>query len=140
MGLELKINDHTKKISKQLDKNMRTRFTDVVLDLKRISSQSAPHDTGHLEKNKHTIKQGSGSMHGEVWFEATNNGFDYAEWTHEKSYKLGKQSERKARGKSKYASGSVPVGRGFLRNAVELAEDGYIEHIADGFKQSLKGK
>lgn len=138
MGTGVNIIDNTKKIGDSINKSMTDAFVDIVLDVKRVSSQSAPHDSGKLEKNKHTIKTGGGKLEGEVWFEAENEGFDYAKWTHNGDYELGEQSKRKTPGKSKYGNGSVPVGPGYLSNTIEQSRKGYMEHLEEVFGQFIE--
>lgn len=138
MSSGVKIVDNTKKVDKRINKAMRNAFTDVVLDVKRVSSASAPHDSGFLEKNKHTIKNRKGTLVGEVSFEAKNDGFDYAEWTHNADYDLGEKSKRKGGGKSKYGSGSIPVGKNYLGNTVEMSEKGYMEYLTEAFIGSVE--
>lgn len=138
MAVSVKINDFTDKVGSDVEKNVKESFKDVVLDLKRVSSAAAPHDTGKLEKNKYRIKASSKGLTGEVYFKAKRKNFDYAEFTHNAEYNLGEKSKRKSGGKSKFASGSIDVGKGYLTNTLESSQDGYIEHIADSYGKALR--
>lgn len=137
MGVTIKINDGTDRIAKVIDKNVKDSFEDIILDLKRTSSASAPHDSGFLEKNKYRIKTSSKGLVGEVYFVSKKKGFDYAEWTHNADYNLGEKSKRKAGGKSKFASGSIPVGKAYLARTVTQSTDGYLEHIAKAYGEAI---
>lgn len=138
MGIKVDVTDNTGKISNQMFKNLKQAVTDVTLDIKRVSSASAPHKSGFLEKNTHDIQAGADFIEGSVSFKAVNKGFDYAEWTHNADYNLGEKSKRKSGGKSRYGSGSVPVGKGYLKNTVENGRAGYREHIIKAFGDAYK--
>lgn len=130
--------DRSKLLNGKVKKGMRDAMTDVVLDVKRVASMSAPHATGYLEKTaQHEIAVGSQGIEGSVGFSAVQNGFNYAQWTHDASYELGEKSKRKSGGKSKFGSGRVPVGRGYLENALEMNKAGYMEHLQQAYTDAL---
>jgi len=130
--------DRSKLLSKRVKKDMRNAMTDVVLDMKRVASMSAPHDTGLLERSaQHEVFVGSQGIEGTVGFNAVNKGFNYAQWTHDKSYELGEKSKRKTGGQSRFGSGRVPVGKGYLENALEKNRAGYMEHLQEAYTNSL---
>lgn len=138
MGITVNVTNNTDKMSKTIDRNIKDGFTDIVLDLQRTSSAAAPHKEGFLEKNKYRIKTSTSGLTGEVYFVAKRKKFDYAVWTHNANYNLGEKSKRKQGGKSKFASGVVPVGKGYLTNAVTSSEDGYIKHITEAYRKAVK--
>jgi hypothetical protein len=130
--------DKSKLINKKVKKAMRDAMTDITLDMKRVASLSAPHDTGFLEKNaEHEVYVGSQYIEGTVGFSAMRKGFNYAEWTHNEDYELGEKSKRKKGGKSKFGSGRVPVGKGYLENALKQNEAGYLQHLQDAYRDAL---
>lgn len=129
----------TKLLNSKIKRNLTDAIVDVTLDLKRVASASAPHDTGYLEKNaQHEIYTSGAYIEGTVGFSAIENGFNYAEWTHDKDYELGEKSAKKKGGKSRFGSGVVPVGKGYLKNALENNRNGYMSHIEDKYKEALK--
>lgn len=140
MGVKVKVTDHTRKINKQFKKEAKHAFEDVVLDIKRVSSESAPHLTGHLENNRVSFYDAGYSA--DIKFKAISKSggkaFDYAKWTHGADYKLGDKSARKPGGKSKFGS-SVPVGPGYLSNTVANGEKGYYKHLGSAFKSVFRG-
>lgn len=130
--------DKSKLLANKVKKDMRGAVLDVTLDLKRVASKAAPHDTGYLEKSgQHRVFVASGYVEGSVGFSAMHKGFNYAEWTHDETYKLGKKSAKKKGGKSKYGSGTVPVGTGYLEKALDMNERGYMQYLEDRYRQSL---
>lgn len=130
--------DRSKLLNKRVRRGMQDAMTDVVLDLKRVASMSAPHKTGFLEKNaQHEIFVGSQGIEGSVGFSAVERGFNYAKWTHDEDYELGEKSKRKSGGQSKFGSGRVPVGKGYLENALEMNREGYLRHLQDAYTNSL---
>lgn len=130
--------DNTKALSGKVKKSMNNAMTDVVLDVKRVASMSAPHDTGFLEKSAtHQVFTGSQGIEGTVGFSAVDHGFNYAKWTHDEQYKLGEKSKKKKGGKSKFGGGSVPVGRGYLDNALKFNEAGYMDHLREAYHSAL---
>lgn len=138
MKVSVDVRERFTDMSKAIDRNLTENLKDVVLDVKRVSSQSAPHKTGKLEKNYHRYSKRGDTLTGEIYFNATNKGFDYAEWTHNGNYELGERSLRKRGGSSKFISGTVPVGAGYLSNTVERGADGYLKHLTDGFNDAIK--
>lgn len=116
---------------------MQEALKDVILDVKRVSSESAPHKSGYLEKNRYTVSQGRGQLEGTVSFRARNKKFDYARWTHDERYNLGEKSLRKSGGSSKYGSGTIPVGTGYLSNTIKNNEKGYLNYFDEVYKKTL---
>lgn len=137
--MKVKSVDMSAKIRKAVINNMTDAIVDVTLDLKRVASKSAPHDTGFLEKNaKHEIYASDTTAEGSVSFSAIEDGFNYAEWTHNADYELGDKSAKKQGGKSRFGSGIVPVGKGYLENALQTNKQGYMKHIEDKYREALR--
>lgn len=138
MGVKVEIKDRAKRIGKNIDNGMRDAFTDVILDVKRVSSESAPHRTGFLENNRYSIEEKSSGFVGYVGFEArSKRNFDYATWTHDADYNLGEKSRRKRGGASSFGNGIVPVGKGYLQNTVDRNSRGYLDFLDEAYKASL---
>lgn len=139
MGVSVRFKDDTKLYENNITTGVENAFRSVVLDVKRVSSQSAPHKTGFLENNRHVFANRGGSLEAYVGFSArSKQGFDYATWTHEKKYNLGAGSKAKLGGKSKYGGGVVPVGTGYLRKTIEQNSAGYLEHIEKQLKKAMQ--
>lgn len=137
--MSVKSIDRTSLIRKAVKNNMTDAIVDVTLDLKRVASKSAPHDSGFLEKSaKHEIYVSGVSAEGTVSFSAIEDGFNYAEWTHNADYELGEKSTKKKGGKSKFGSGTVPVGKGYLDNALQNNKQGYMRHIEDKYREAFR--
>lgn len=134
MAIKINIKDYTGKVAEELPKAGKEALVDVVSDIKRVSSDSAPFKDGDLQKNRYRTQIGKNSMSGTVAFEAFNKGFDYARWTHNMTYNLGEGSRKKSGGTSKFGSGTIKVGTGYLKNTVETFEKGYKKHIEDAIK------
>lgn len=131
--------DRSQLLNKKVKKAMKEAMLDVTLDLKRVASASAPHDTGYLEKNaQHEVYVGSQYLEGTVGFSAVEKGFNYAEWTHDNKYNLGAKSAKKKGGRSKFGSGIVPVGQGYLENALNNNKQGYLDHIKDKYREAIQ--
>lgn len=105
-------------------------LTDCTIDLLSTAQKRAPYKEGTLEQNG-AKKVNTNTMVGEVSFRAINRGFNYARQMDTKKYNLGKQSKRKSPAKSKFCSGSLPVGTGFLTDTAKRCANGYQEHIND---------
>lgn len=139
MRFDVSHRDVTDRIARNIETAMKTAMTDVVFDLKRTASMAAPHDTGYLERSaQHTVRVTPESISGTVGFSAVEKGFNYAQWTHDKTYNLGEKSERKQGGNSVFGSGTVPVGTGYLKNALENNREGYMKYLADAYKEAVK--
>jgi hypothetical protein len=131
--------DNSKLLDKKINKALKDAVLDVTLDLKRVASASAPKDTGFLEKSaQHEVVATSEYIEGTVGFSAVENGFNYAEWTHNEDYKLGEKSKRKRGGKSRFGVGTVPVGKGYLKNALEMNEQGYLDYIKQKYREAVE--
>lgn len=125
------------KVSKAMLRNGKTSFDTVSTDVKRVSAGAAPKKTGFLEKNHLNVEYNRDKWVAHIYFKATNRGFDYADWTHEAHYNLGKRSRQKPGGNSRF-TGHVPVGRKYLENTVEQGRNSYQDHIIDKIIESTK--
>lgn len=124
-----------------LQNELNEAVEDIVLDIKRVSSESAPHKTGLLEKSvTYSVKeQKSGRISGAIQYKIKKGGLDYSVKMHEGFYKLGPISKQKPGGKSKFAGGkTVPVGRKYLENTVLYGQDGYAKHLEDAINKAIK--
>ena len=131
--------DNSKLMNGKVKKAMRGAMLDVTLDLKRVASSSAPHLTGYLSKTaQHEVFVASQYVEGTVGFSAVEDGFNYAQWTHDEQYELGEKSAKKKGGKSKFGSGTVPVGTGYLENALEQNKAGYLRHLQEAYLNALR--
>jgi len=137
MAVNVKFTNRTKQAARALEKESQKAFIDVVNDIKRVSSDAAPFKTGVLERNRLDTTIGKDSMKGTISFEAFNRGFNYAIWTHNENYNLGEGSLKKRGGSSKFGSGTVPVGTGYLENTVEYFRDDYINHLETTIKETV---
>ncbi|MEH7117211.1 hypothetical protein V7128_07285 [Neobacillus vireti] len=131
--------DNSRLLERKVKSAMKDAVLDVTLDMKRVASASAPHDTGFLEKSaQHEVFVTNQSVEGTVGFSAVHDGFDYARWTHDEEYNLGEKSARKRGGKSRFGNGgTVPVGKGYLENALEMNKQGYLQYLEQKYKESL---
>ena len=136
--MNLKTTNNAKQVATAINRSIQDAIVDVTLDLKRVSSASAPMDEGFLQKNTHAFNFTNDVAEGYVGFQAVENGFDYATWTHDEDYNLGEQSQAKKGGSSVFGSGTVPVGKGYLGNAVSKFEKGYLDYIQKAVKEATK--
>lgn len=140
MGANVRITNNIGRLTKSIKGGMTEAFEDVVLDVERVSSNSAPHKTGFLEKNNVRQLSKGLNLEAEVVFKAFSDGkkpFNYAEKMHDGQYNLGPGSKRKPGGTLAFGGGTVPVGPGFLENAVVKGGPGYMEHLQKGLNSSL---
>lgn len=116
---------------------------DVIrMDLVRTSSGLAPLDKGHLE-NSYTQKTKnvpSKKAEFEVSFSAFNDGFNYAEWTHNADYNLGVKSQAKRPARSRFSNTSFTVGKGYLLKVAEACQEGWQKFIHDSIQKNLDSK
>lgn len=140
MSMRVDFSDRSTQVSRRIVQAMKDAMTDVTLDLKRVASQSAPHDTGYLERNaSHSISVGRDKLEGVVGFSAVENGFNYAQWTHDKQYNLGEKSAMKTGGRSGIGGGGmIPVGTGYLKNTLEKNKRGYIEYLKQSYREAIR--
>lgn len=113
---------------------------DVIrMDLVRTSSGLAPVKEGILE-NSYTEKTSNTNTKAEfsISYAAFNDGFNYAEWTHNREYKLGEKSAKKRPAKSRFANKSFKVGKNYLFGVADACKDGYGNFITKYVNKELK--
>lgn len=127
-----------KKVQKAAHKGME----DVTDDLARTASETAPHKKGTLEKSydKDVKWTSNKTIVGEVTFSIKERGksgdFNYALWTHESNYKLGKDSLSKPGGMG-MSRQRYPVGNKYLERPLKGESDAYKKHIAETIRKEL---
>lgn len=128
------------KISDEVDDVLREVVADITNDLLATAQARAPKDGGDLEQ--------SGSMtvnptkkEGNVSFYAARRGYNYARKMDQDTYNLGEMSKRKSAAKSKFYTGSLPVGTGFLSDTADKfnknAKSGYVKYIDEQIKKVI---
>lgn len=107
-------------------------------DLNRVASEAAPLDEGKLEMSgSHSTSVNGSTIIGTVGFSAYNKDFNYAIWTHEENYNLGKRSRKKSGG-SGMSGKSYDVGKGYLIRPFRGEAKTYRGVIQDGVKKGLQ--
>jgi hypothetical protein len=107
-------------------------------DLERVASETTPYDEGDLEMGGfHGVDIAGAKIEGWVGFEAFNQEFNYAIWTHEETYKLGEGSQSKSGG-SGMSGKSYPVGNKYLTRPHEGEAPAYRKLIEQEIKDALK--
>lgn len=131
--IKIKSTVNLKGTGKQIERNALLGLQDVLDDLVRTSSQSAPHDEGVLEKS--WTKQITNNV-GTVSYSVKKKGgkdkkfgnFNYALKMHEDQYNLGEKSLQKAGGVG-MSGKQYPVGTDYLGGVLKGEEATYIKHI-----------
>jgi hypothetical protein len=119
------------------DKGMKAMKASMQ-DLNRVASEAAPLDEGVLEMSGTNSATANGTrIVGEVGFEAWNEDFNYAIWTHEEDYNLGKRSAKKSGGAG-LSGKSYEVGKGYLIRPFEGEASTYRGLIESEIKDGLK--
>lgn len=142
MDVEL-IHDNRKIISKAVSRGAKKAMTDVVNNLAKASSGSAPQDKSILEDawTKEVGYDSTFRLFGKVSYNVLEHGadgdFNYAIAMHEGNYELGEGSLSKSGGKG-MSGRTYPVGKHFLTGVLEGEEDTYIDHMEKGIKKQLK--
>lgn len=120
-------------------------MNDCMTDLVRVSSEAAPLDDGVLEMSgEKSVRAEGASIIGNVRYEAWNDhknrsyDFNYAIWTHEEEYNLGKRSASKSSAKG-MSGKSYPVGRQYLKAPFMGEVQYYRDTIEQQVKAVLKG-
>lgn len=131
---ELPLIQQSKKITNTVERCIGN-YTD---DLLAVSTSRTPVDEGNLETSgSKKVTKGS-SITGEVSFNATNKGFNYAVKMHEGTYKLGVKSRGKKAMRSKYANRSFSVGSKYLVGTALSCEKGYTKDLNEEIGKVLK--
>jgi hypothetical protein len=122
--------------------SFKKAMEEICEDAKAQSEGMTPHKTGYLET--HTTKRWFERRDSACWFEIQfiahnpRDGFDYAKWTNDETYNLGKGSLRKRPYKGKFAKGVLKVGNHYIERTIEACEDNWEKHILKGVKYALK--
>jgi hypothetical protein len=106
---------------------------DIQEDALKVSKSIAPKDSGDLEKSISSRKyRKKGKI---AWFSlkatAENKGFDYAEWTHDKTYNLGKKSRAKRPQRSRFSNHGFRVGKGYMSQVPDALEGDWTKFMQD---------
>ncbi|MDF2612544.1 MAG: hypothetical protein K0S71_330 [Clostridia bacterium] len=127
--------DNSKQFLAELDRALQSAMQDVVNDLARTSSGAAPIDRGVLQGSyDKEVKKVGGRYAGTVKYIVKENGFNYASYMHEGTYKLGKSSLQK--GSVRGMSGkSYKVGNKFLTRVIDGEHRAYTEHVSKVIKK-----
>ena len=118
-------------IRPKISKAIKNSIKSCGVDLLRVAKERTPYKSGDLEKSGSlTMNVGATVVTAKVGFNIVNEGFNYAVWTNNKTYKLGKLSkETKSGGRSAMYSGTLPVGTGYLTDTAEKCKAGYEEYV-----------
>jgi hypothetical protein len=138
-NLHIKIlQDNRRLISKKASEGAKTAMKDVVDNLVKASSGSAPHDKGILEDSwSKEIGYNGNKLFGKVSYSVVGEGgFNYAIAMHEGNYNLGEGSRGKSGGKG-MSGKTYPVGKHFLTGVAEGEAQAYSEHMEKGIKNQL---
>lgn len=125
--------------SRQAQQVYKQSLNEIMDDLVRTSSASAPHKTGTLEQSwsKELKVQGS-EPYGIVSYSASSRGgngnYNYALKMHEGGYELGERSKAKSGGTG-MSGRHYPVGAGFLGGVLQGEEQAYKNHIEQALRQ-----
>jgi hypothetical protein len=137
------LKDNKKLISNLASLGAKTAMTDIVNNLAKASSGSAPHDKGILD-DSWTTEVGYDStfrLGGKVSYNVSESGsngnYNYAVKMHEGNYNLGEGSRKKPGGKG-MSGKSYPVGKHFLTGVLAGEKDTYTKHLEKGIKNKLK--
>jgi hypothetical protein len=137
--MNVKINtSRMNQISKNISKALEVGVNDVIDDLVRTSSETAPHDKGILEKSHaKAVTVAKTKVEGTVEYSAIENGYNYAVRMHEDTtYNLGEKSLKKGGGTG--MSGThYEVGDHFLTRPLEGESETYKNHIANMVKTEI---
>jgi hypothetical protein len=140
---EVKINSNRfKAYTNKSRKVYQQALDDVLDDLVRTSSESAPHEEGILEKSwsKETKFKGSkpfGVVSYSVKKKSGKGNFNYALKMHEENYNLGVGSRLKSGGTG-MSGRTYKVGTGYLGDVLKGEEKAYKNHIQSELRKFSK--
>lgn len=119
---------------------VRDCMDDIKDDVLAVSKSLAPKKTGKLESSARTRKKyvNLESCSFSITFKGNNKGFDYATWTHDKDYKLGVGSMAKQPKKSRFAKGTLRVGKGYMSQVIESSDKEWLRFISQNVDRKLK--
>lgn len=126
-------------IEKQEWDNIVRAVEDVRQDIETVGKANAPRKTGKLEnsiRSTRRIFKGK-SINIGVSAQATNGGFDYAQWTHDSDYNLGQISRMKSGGRSRFGK-SFRVGKDYLQGILDSLDDKYLDHIEKAVNKAIE--
>lgn len=132
-----------KRVRAAFEKTLESAMHDVIDDLVRVSSETAPHDHGVLEKSwSKDIRWQGGTIVGTVEYSvkesnASGGQANYALWTHEYDYNLGEGSLAKPGGTG-MSGRHYDVGNKYLTRPLEGEKDAYKEHIKKRLRKVIK--
>ena len=126
--------------SKAVFEAVKDAMDDIKDDVVAVSSSLAPHKTGKLE-NSHFARRSYVNLEKctfSVRYKGDNKGFDYATEMHDGNYNLGEGSLAKRPAHSRFARGSLHVGRGYLSQVIEASQGQWDEFILENVKRKLR--
>lgn len=109
-------------------------------DVSTVSRSLTPRKSGQLEESQYVRRyyKNLDKCYFTVSYRRTNKGFDVAKWTHDADYNLGAGSRAKRPVRSKFASGSLRVGQGYLSQVVKSSEDAWTIYINANVAKNLR--
>ncbi|MBC9785104.1 hypothetical protein H1S01_11355 [Heliobacterium chlorum] len=130
MGAKITFNDQVlRRVQQKVNAELRQSVNDCMDDLVRVSSETAPHDRGILDKSfSKEVTAGAESVTGVVEYVVREKNFNYAIIMHEGEYRLGESSEQKPGGVG-MSETHYPVGNKFLTRPLEGEREAYKKHI-----------
>lgn len=140
LKIEAKGLEMFKDITEVIYNAVKDAMDDIKEDAVKTASGSAPVKTGKLEKSYFVrsknvpLKRCDFSLS----FKAVNKGFNYSQWTHDADYKLGVKSRAKQVPHSRFAKGTLRVGKGYLKNMQEASKDNWREFIENNVKRKMR--
>lgn len=119
---------------------VKDAMDDIRDDFVEASESLAPHKTGKLEKSHYARRyyKNLDRCYFTVSYKAVNKGFDYATWTHDEDYNLGVGSRAKRPARSRFAKGTLKVGKGYMSQVKEASEENWTKFINDNIARKLK--
>lgn len=132
--------DSFKQADKAVWEAVKSSMDVIKDDVKEVSRSLTPMRTGKLQSTAFTRRnyKTMESCNFSISYRATNNGFDYAKWTHDADYKLGEGSMRKRPIQGKFARGSLKVGKGYLKQVEDASSEEWTKFIAKNVSSKLK--
>lgn len=119
---------------------VKEAMDDIRDDVSVVTQSLTPRKTGKLEKSQYVRRyyKNLDRCYFTVSFKGVNKGFDYATWTHDARYNLGAGSRAKRPAKSRFARGSLRVGRGYLTQVTDSSEEAWSKYIAEVIDRKLQ--
>lgn len=119
---------------------VKDAMDDIRDDFNMVSESLTPYKTGKLENSRYTRRyyKNKDNVYFTVSYKAINKGFDYATWTHDADYNLGEGSRAKRPARSRFAKGSLRVGKGYMSQVQEASQEAWTEYINHTINRKLK--